>query len=228
MRTWTKSACVVLAWSILLVILVAVGMKGPVHPAQANTRTAGSTEVILTSTLSVAAAPVTATSPTTRYVVQPGDTLSGIAARFAIRGGWPAHTRPTGLRSVPIRTSSTPAPCSCCPAGWCPSATPSRPVTLCRASPPGSPCAAAGRPCTRPTGMRSVPIRTSSTPGPFSRSHARRHRPRPRRAGPSGGSTRRHHHRLRRHRRRPSRQVSSTIAYRRPKECRLPSACRGG
>ncbi len=90
MRTWIKSACVVLAWSILPVILVAAGMKGSVHPAQANTRTAGSTEVILTSIPSVAAAPVTAASHTTRYVVQDGDTLSGIAARFAVRGGWPA------------------------------------------------------------------------------------------------------------------------------------------
>jgi LysM repeat protein len=82
---------VVLAWSILSVILVAVGMKGSVHPAQANTRTAGSTtEVILTSTSSVAASPVTATSHTTKYVVRRGETLSGIAAEFAVRGGWPA------------------------------------------------------------------------------------------------------------------------------------------
>jgi LysM repeat protein len=82
---------VVLAWSILSIILVAVGMKGSVHPAQANTRTAGSsTEVILTSALSVAASSVTATSHTTKYVVRSGDTLSGVAARFAVRGGWPA------------------------------------------------------------------------------------------------------------------------------------------
>ena len=91
MRTWTESACVVLAWSILSIILVAVGTNGSVHPAQANTRTAGSTtEVILTSTVSVAASPVTATSHTMKYVVRSGDTLSGIAARFAVRGGWPA------------------------------------------------------------------------------------------------------------------------------------------
>ncbi len=90
MRAWIKSACVVLAWSILSIILVAAGMTGSVHPAQANTRTASNTEVTLTSTLSIAAAPVTAASPTTRYVVHNGDTLSGIAARFAVRGGWPA------------------------------------------------------------------------------------------------------------------------------------------
>ena len=91
MRTWTESACVVLAWSILLIILVAAGMNGSAHPVQANTRTAGSTtEVILTSALSVAASPATAASHTTKYVVRSGDTLSGIATRFAVRGGWPA------------------------------------------------------------------------------------------------------------------------------------------
>ena len=33
---------------------------------------------------------MTAAAPATRYVVRHGDTLSGIAARFAVRGGWPA------------------------------------------------------------------------------------------------------------------------------------------
>jgi LysM repeat protein len=89
MRAWTKSACVVLAWSILSIMLVTVHMTESVHPAQANTRTASSTQVTLASALSVAAVPVTTTSPSARYVVQPGDTLSGIAARFSVRGGWP-------------------------------------------------------------------------------------------------------------------------------------------
>ena len=91
MHACLKSACVVLAWSIL-VVLVAVGMKGSVPPAQANIRTASSssTQVTLASTLSVAAAPKTVARPAPRYVVRPGDTLSGIAARFAVRGGWPA------------------------------------------------------------------------------------------------------------------------------------------
>jgi LysM repeat protein len=89
MRTWVESACVVLAWSILSIILVAAGLNGSAHPAQANTRTAGSTtEVMLTSAVSVAASPVTATSHTMKYAVRSGDTLSGIAARFAVRGGW--------------------------------------------------------------------------------------------------------------------------------------------
>jgi LysM repeat protein len=84
-----KSACAVLAWSIL-VVLVAAGMKGSVPPAQANIRIASSTtQVTLASTLSVAAAPKTVARPAARYVVRPGDTLSGIAARFAVRGGWP-------------------------------------------------------------------------------------------------------------------------------------------
>jgi LysM repeat protein len=86
---WTKSACVVLAWSILMIILVAVGMTRSARPAQANVRIASNTVVSLTSTLSVAAASVTPARPVATYVVQPGDTLSGIAARFAVRGGWP-------------------------------------------------------------------------------------------------------------------------------------------
>ena len=92
MHAWKKSACVVLAWSVLSIILMTAGMNRSVHPAQANTRTTRSTEVILTSTstLSVAAAPMTAASSPASYVVQPGDSLAGIAARFAVRGGWPA------------------------------------------------------------------------------------------------------------------------------------------
>src|SRR6201990_1288339 len=66
-------------------------MKGAVPPAQPNIRTASSTtQVTLASTLSAAAAPKTVARPVSRYAVRPGDTLSGIAARFAVRGGWPA------------------------------------------------------------------------------------------------------------------------------------------
>jgi LysM repeat protein len=85
---------VVLAWSILMmmiIIVVAAGKTGPAHPVQANIRIASSTtHVTLASTLSAAVAPGMAAAPAARYVVQPGDTLSGIAARFAVRGGWPA------------------------------------------------------------------------------------------------------------------------------------------
>ncbi len=91
MRTWTKSACVVLAWSILPIILIAIGSTRSMHPVHASTRTASSTEVTLTSLQSAPAAPVTAARPpVTKYVVRSGDTLSSIAARFAVHGGWPA------------------------------------------------------------------------------------------------------------------------------------------
>ena len=93
MRAWTKSACVVLAWSVLPAILLVAGLRGSVYPAQANTRTASNTaigtEVILTSMLSAGAAPKAA-RPTGRYVVQDGDTLAAIAARLGVHGGWPA------------------------------------------------------------------------------------------------------------------------------------------
>jgi LysM repeat protein len=95
LRKWTKSACVVLACGILLtlVVVVAAGMtSGP--QAQASNRIARSTtQVTLTSTLTVEvapAAPAKAADLATRYVVQSGDTLSGIAVALAVRGGWPA------------------------------------------------------------------------------------------------------------------------------------------
>jgi LysM repeat protein len=87
---WTKSACVVLAWSILLIVLVAVCRQGSVRQAQANIRIASSGQVTLTSTLGVVSTSVGTTSPTGKYVVQQGDTLSSIAAQLAVRGGWPA------------------------------------------------------------------------------------------------------------------------------------------
>jgi LysM repeat protein len=87
---WTKSACVVLAWgSILVIVVVAAGMSQPGRPAQANIRMASSTTEI-TGVSTVAAVFVLAARPAAGYVVQPGDTLSGIAARLAVRGGWPA------------------------------------------------------------------------------------------------------------------------------------------
>ena len=92
MRVWTKkSACVVLAWSALLIIMVTAGMSRS-HQAQANTRIASSTStgITLADTVSVAAVSAEAASPAARYAVQPGDTLSGIAGRLSVRGGWPA------------------------------------------------------------------------------------------------------------------------------------------
>ena len=80
----------VLAWIILPITLV-ITMTGSAPPAQVSTRTANSsiTQVILTSTLSTATAPVPTAGPAARYAVQAGDTLSAIAARFAVHGGWP-------------------------------------------------------------------------------------------------------------------------------------------
>jgi LysM repeat protein len=89
LRVWTKSACVVLAWGVLLTLLVA-GMSGSVPPAQAGIRMASSTTEV---TLNVTTASPTAAKPAStaaRYVVRPGDTLSGIAAALGVRGGWQA------------------------------------------------------------------------------------------------------------------------------------------
>jgi LysM repeat protein len=87
---WTKSACVVLAWSILLIVVMTVGRQGSIRQPQANIRIASNTQLTLASTRHAAMAPVRAPSPARRYVVQQGDTLSGIAAALAVRGGWPA------------------------------------------------------------------------------------------------------------------------------------------
>jgi LysM repeat protein len=89
LRVWTKSACVVLAWGVLLTLLVA-GMSGSVSGAQASIRMASSTTQVtqhVTATSPTAATPATAVA---RYVVRPGDTLSGIAAALDVRGGWQA------------------------------------------------------------------------------------------------------------------------------------------
>jgi len=84
-RKWTRSACAVLAWSIMP-ILVAVGAHSSVRPAQATQRIVSSTTQVTLTSFTTVAQP----TPTVRYVVQSGDTLSGIAAALAVRGGWPA------------------------------------------------------------------------------------------------------------------------------------------
>ena len=90
MRVWTKSACVVLAWGMLLTLLVA-GMGGSAPRTQANMRIASSTTAVtLTSTVDAATASTTTAQPAPRYVVRPGDSLSSIAAARAVRGGWQA------------------------------------------------------------------------------------------------------------------------------------------
>ena len=90
---WTKSACVVLAWGMLITLVVA-GMGGSAPRTQANMRIASSTTAVtLTSTADVAATPAataTKAQPAPRYVVRPGDSLSSIAVARAVRGGWQA------------------------------------------------------------------------------------------------------------------------------------------
>src|SRR5690349_17831131 len=98
------SACLVLAWCILPLAAVA-GLSGPGHlVAQPSTGTAvSSTAASVASTtravLAGASAPAAATGvtaarpaarPAAAWTVRPGDTLSAIAARLGVRGGWPA------------------------------------------------------------------------------------------------------------------------------------------
>jgi LysM repeat protein len=80
-----------LAWSIVILV-AAAGFWHAAGPAQASTGMAGSTtQVTLASMTSTATtAPPSAGAAPGRYVVQAGETLSGIAARLAVRGGWPA------------------------------------------------------------------------------------------------------------------------------------------
>ncbi len=93
MRKWTKSACVVLAWC-LLPVLVTAGMTGSVRSAQANHHRIASstTQVTLASEVSVIAPQAAPRRPAAaaKYVVQPGDTLTSIAGTFHVRGGWQA------------------------------------------------------------------------------------------------------------------------------------------
>ena len=98
MRVRTTSACAVLAWGSILVVAVivaAAGMSRPARPARANIRIASSSSSSSSKTIGparvgVAAVFAAAAPPAAAYVVQPGDTLSGIAAALAMRGGWPA------------------------------------------------------------------------------------------------------------------------------------------
>ena len=89
MHAWNKLACVVLAWTILPAGVLTASPGRSAHPVQVSART---TSITLTAARAAAApAPaVTTRARTITYVVQRGDTLSGIAARFAVHGGWPA------------------------------------------------------------------------------------------------------------------------------------------
>ena len=156
MRVWTKSACVVLAWSVLLIVMVAAGMSRS-HPAQAETRIASSTTgITLADTVSVAAVSVRAVSPAARYVVQPGDTLSGIAARLAVRGGWAALYAANRPLIGPDPDVIRPGTVLVLPGGRARPGTWWRRGTPCPRSRLRWRCAAAGRRCTRRTGGSSA------------------------------------------------------------------------
>jgi LysM repeat protein len=88
-RVWTKSACVVLAWGVLLTLLVA-GMSGSIPPAQASIRMTNSTTEVTVDVTTASPAAAKPAPTAARYVVRPGDTLSGIAAALDVRGGWQA------------------------------------------------------------------------------------------------------------------------------------------
>ena len=94
--------------SSVLVILTAAGISRSARLAPATTRTASYTQITLSSyttttsakltpgstTASTGVAPgrttTTPAAPAARYVVQPGNTLAGIAAATGVPGGWPA------------------------------------------------------------------------------------------------------------------------------------------
>ena len=94
MRKWTKSACVVVIALGIAFLVAVTGWRGSAHPAQASTRTAGSTsstQAVLASAparlMAVTAAPA-AVGPPVTWAVRPGDTLTGIAAALHMPGGW--------------------------------------------------------------------------------------------------------------------------------------------
>ena len=117
MRKWTLSACVALAWSIIVPLLAMAGPAAPGHPDQATTTTARITQATLaswpgTAQASLAGAPGAPQAPAhtntaqpgdpatalaviarpadnpVTWTVRPGDTLSAVAAALAIPGGW--------------------------------------------------------------------------------------------------------------------------------------------
>ena len=92
-RVWTKSACVVFAWgSIVVIVVVAAGLCRPGRPPGRTSarREVRTKEVTGPAAVRGAAVLAAAADPGAGYVVQPGDTLSGIAAALGVRGGWPA------------------------------------------------------------------------------------------------------------------------------------------
>ena len=109
--------------------------------------------------LGAVSAPVRAASPAGKYVVQQGDTLSGIAAQLNVRGGWPALYAANRQIIGPDPDLIMAGTVLVLPGQHGPVRYTSRPVTPCRASRPRWRYAAAGRLCTRPTARSSARIR---------------------------------------------------------------------
>ena len=106
MRKWTTSACVVLAWSIIMPLLAAADLAVPGHPAQATTTTS-ITQIPLAKAPASPGSPNTndhailasksatgtiatpeAGKPAVTWTVRQGDSLSAIATAFGVPGGW--------------------------------------------------------------------------------------------------------------------------------------------
>ena len=81
------SACVALAWSMLIVPLLAAAVLH--RPAQATPSTVSVIQTALVTPARPSVA-VQADEPPATWTVQPGDTLSSIAAALAVPGGWSA------------------------------------------------------------------------------------------------------------------------------------------
>ena len=182
MRVRTWSACVALAWGILL-IMTAVGSSGPFRLAQANTRIAStisnasstnsssSTTIRATLTSYVTHRPastMTGTTDTGTYLVQPGDSLSGIASALGISGGWPAlyaanrqavGPDPDAIRAGTVLAIPRPAP---------PAPSPSRPAAPASSSsnPASTPtqAPASGQPPARATAPAGEPASAPAQP----------------------------------------------------------------
>jgi LysM repeat protein len=89
MRVRTWSACVLLAWGIILIIMTAVGSTGPFRPAQANIRIASSTSNTSSKTTIATQVTLTSsvtTSPTARpRTATAAATIAPPAASSAVR-----------------------------------------------------------------------------------------------------------------------------------------------
>ena len=121
MHAWTKSACVVLAWSVLPLIVMTAGMKdwfirARQHPHDKEYQGHPHQHQHQHQHAERRRGPGDGDQSPARYVVQPGGSLAGIAARFAVRGGWAALYQANRAVIGPDPNVIRSAPLSCCPA----------------------------------------------------------------------------------------------------------------